>query len=174
MKKILMGSLFLTVIGAAITSTQVSCNKTTGQASGYVLPSATSSKLGGVIIGSGLSVTTSGVVSVNSTANNGLTQLNLILFTKMYRYGGGTLYSTEVWTASIDGSNQKKIPITVPSGLTMGDVRLTPDGKTVIYSLSDAVNRLSKIYSCSIDGSNVKKIVDITAMDTYADIQGVY
>ncbi len=63
----------------------MSCQKeATAQQTGsnYILPSATTSTLGGVIVGSGLSVTSNGTLSLTSSSNNGMKQLNKILYEK--------------------------------------------------------------------------------------------
>ncbi len=46
--------------------------------------------------------------------SNSLTQQNILLFTKESL---SRPYIAEIWTASYDGSNQKKVPITIPLGL---------------------------------------------------------
>lgn len=61
---------------------------------------------------------------------------------------------------NIDGSNLKKIPLTLPSGLTTsGNAHLSSDGKTIVFSVTDATFQ-SAIYSCNVDGSNPKKLID--------------
>jgi hypothetical protein len=73
-----MGSVALTLFSISIVIFQMSCKKdATAQTGGtsYTLPTATTSTLGGVIVGSGLSVTSNGILSANATTG-GLTQLN--------------------------------------------------------------------------------------------------
>lgn len=160
MKKILLGAIILTCFAIAITLTQISCQKTVAQTNGnnYVLPPATTSTLGGVIIGSGLSITNTGVLSV-TPSSGGLQQQNLILFMKDNRNND----THELWTANIDGTNQKAIPINYPAGLSFNEdegARLTPDGKTVLFVMEDESNTQSYIYSCPITGGNATKIID--------------
>lgn len=102
------------------------------------------------------------------TSTTGLTQLNLILFTKHITSSSTT--TTELWTANLDGSNQKKIPITLPAGQELQEARLTPDGKKVIFDASyvsgSIANKGAYVYSCNIDGTNLTKIVDNTSLQT--------
>jgi hypothetical protein len=103
----------------------------------------------------------------------GLTQLNTILFEKTTTAASPT---TELWTANIDGSNVKKIPIVLPAGLSIYNAsRLSPDGKKVIFEARDATGMGSSLYSCAIDGSNLTKLFDgVTNQDQYYQVDGVY
>jgi hypothetical protein len=180
MKKLLMGSIALLIFSLSILVFQISCQKTsTAQttSNNYVLPPATTSTLGGVIIGSGLSVNSSGILSANSST--GLTQLNLIIYDIIRNpHSIGTTY--EAWMANIDGSNPHQILMSLapPSGLSYhGGAQLSPDGKTVILPLVTALNSTNDIilyyYSCSIDGSNLKKIID-ASYTASPQLNGIY
>ena len=176
MKKFFLGTIILTCFAIAVTLVQISCQKSTAQTSGgsnYVLPPATTTTLGGVIVGSGLSVSNTGVLSVNPS-NAGLTQLNKIVFSKDI-YVGSTGHG-EIWTANYDGSDAVQISITLPSGTvisTHADTRLSPDGKTIFFTAQTVSTNTFHIYSCNIDGSNVKKIIDGTGT-SYMLIGGAY
>ena len=133
MKNLLKNSLVILLVFFSITILTISCemesvaqNPTT-----YTLPIATSTRLGGVIVGSGLSITPDGLISstidpakftiplatnavvggvkVGSglavTADGTLSTKNLdvLVFSKE-----DDKYN-EFWTANIDGTNQKKI-----------------------------------------------------------------
>lgn len=92
------------------------------------------------------------------------TTLNILLFHKIV---GG---KSEIWISNYDGSNQKKINVQVPSGVTLdgGTTILSPDGKTIFFHVLGTPNGNldgADIYSCNIDGSNVKKV--ISHGDTY-------
>ena len=108
----------------------------------------------------------------------GLTQQNLIVFHK-WIYSGTSSSSTstgEIWTSNIDGTNQKKIPITLPSGVFIsGDVKLTPDCKTVVFETYIPYTNydVNSIYTCSIDGTNLKKIITGSNTDMY-NYQKIY
>ena len=62
---------------------QISCQKEAIAQTGntYTLPAATTSTLGGVIVGSGLNVASNGTISVSS-ATAGVTQLNKLFLGK--------------------------------------------------------------------------------------------
>ena len=139
MKKLLMGSIALTMFAISMIVFQLSCKKEANA----------------------------------QTTTTGLTQLNLLVFTKLNKTTVPGVQ--EVWTANLDGTNQKKISITLPTNLSIGDnVRLTPDGKTIIFEGVDYTNSYSLIYSCSIDGSNLKKIIDNSTSKVYYNIEGAY
>lgn len=92
------------------------------------------------------------------------TGLNILVFQKN---AGG---KSEIWTANYDGSNQKKVNIQLPTGVTLdgSTTILSPDGKTIFFHTTGIPNANLDgidIYSCSIDGSNVKKV--ISHGDTY-------
>lgn len=158
MKKIILASAVLLFFAISISIFQMSCKKDANAQTGtnYTLPPATTSSLGGVIIGSGLSVTANGTISVSNTST-GTTQLNKILVCKAF----GTY--TEIWTANYDGSNYTKINISLPVGFKMVslvDARLSPDGKYLFFNGSESVNlNIINLYSCKIDGSNLQKII---------------
>ena len=159
MKKILMSSIALSLFSISLVVFQMSCQKSvSAQTSGYTLPPATNSTLGGVIVGTGLSVSSNGTLSV--TAAGGLQQLNKILFRK-------NTPGNNIWMANYDGSSQTQINIAVPSGLYLtGEASLSPDGKTIFVGLADNSSHINYIYSCNTDGTNLKKIIDGTSAGT--------
>ena len=143
----------------------MSCTKTANaQTNNYTLPPATASTLGGVIIGSGLSVNSSGLLS--TTSNGSFQQLNTILYLK----GGTSTNGSGIWLANTDGTNQRQVPITLTASQTVvagyGE-RLSPDGKTVFFTVSE--NQSYNLYSCGTDGSNLKKIIN-----NITTLEGVY
>ncbi|TAF47107.1 MAG: hypothetical protein EAZ64_00920, partial [Sphingobacteriales bacterium] len=60
----------------------------------------------------------------------------------------------------------RKVPLSIPSELHIYDVKLSPNGKTIIFeaelrkSVNNNYNNKQYIYSCSVDGTGFKKIVD--------------
>ena len=78
MKKMLLASTVLPLCSLSMLIFQLSCSKSAhAQANNYTLPPATTTTLGGVIVGSGLAVSSNGTLSATS-APVGLTQLNKI------------------------------------------------------------------------------------------------
>lgn len=167
MKKLLLGSASLCLFSISIMIFQMSCKKdATAQASNsnYVLPPATTSSLGGVIVGNGLSVTGNGTLSVTASG----TQLNKIIYTKT-----NGLASDGIYTANYDGTNQTKINISLPANVTLeADAHLSPDGQTVFFQVSSSPNFDKFIYACNIDGSNVHPVIANAGEPTY--IHGAY
>jgi hypothetical protein len=176
MKKLLLGSAVLTLFAISLLLFQISCQKesTAQTVSNYVLPPATTSTLGGVIVGNGLSVTSNGTVSVNPTTG-GLTQLNKIVYTRTNRQ---VTQPQEIWTANYDGSNQTKINIVIPGQPTayVSDPHLSPDGLTVFFQGNYQIGSVTSfnLYACNIDGSNVRKIIDGGANQWEYQMGGAY
>ncbi len=152
-----MGSIVLTVFAGAIILFQMSCSKSAeAQTSPYTLPPATTSTLGGVIVGTGLTVNSSGVLSTTSSGG-GLTQKNLILYVKNFF----ATNAYEYWLANIDGTSQQKINITLPSNLTLrSEAKLSPDGTKVIFTVNDSSTGNDAVYSVSATGGTPTKIID--------------
>jgi len=170
MKKLLLGSAALTLFSISIILFQLSCQKPVdAQQTNYTLPPATPSTLGGVIVGSGLSVTSNGILSLNTT-NGIVTQLNKIIYTKL---NTSIAQKFEIWTADYDGTNQAKLNITMPSGFQCGgdgDVRVSPNGQKVFFTSVQTSNNSTHIFTCNIDGSNLTKIIDGTS----AGVEGLF
>ena len=154
MKKLILGSVVLSCFSLSVILFQVSCQKTANsQTNGYILPPATATTLGGVIIGNGLTVTSTGIFSV--TSNSGLNQLNKLIYKRV----SGT--SSEIWMANYDGTNNVKINITLPSGIVFNDdmqPTLSPNGQKLFFTAGTSTR--GDLYSCNADGSNIIKIVD--------------
>jgi hypothetical protein len=178
MKKVLLGSIILTSFALSIMLFQISCKKDAqAQPSNYTLPPATTTSLGGIIVGNGLSVTSSGTLSVTSI---GIGQKNRIIFTKLLDRDLPT-ERNEIWIANSDGTNQQKINYNMPIGMTgiVGDydqrVRISPDGQKVFFDLQEISNNKRHIYSCNIDGSNLVKIIDGNAINNgWVTMQAAY
>ena len=167
MKKLFLGSAALIVFSLSIILFQISCQKDavaqTVTTTGYTLPAATTSTLGGVIVGSGLSVNANGTLSVNSTGAT-VTQQNKILYIKYST--SSTANNDEIWSANYDGSNQQKVNIVKPAGFNIEpqDVpAISPDRQTIFFSMYNITTNVHGLYSANINGSNVQLIVAGTA-----------
>ncbi|MFN8266974.1 MAG: hypothetical protein U0T31_03130 [Chitinophagales bacterium] len=104
---------------------------------------------------------------VNANPNQ-VTQQNKLAYIKN---PSGSTY--EVWTCNLDGTNQTKVPITFPSGLSLenGEVTITPDGSKIVLGLRGFSPNVKYIYTCNLDGSSMTKIVgDGTANVGYYSI----
>jgi hypothetical protein len=94
-----------------------------------------------------------------SPTNTSVTQQGKILYKKLVTVN--SIRQAEIWTANYDGSSQTKINITLPAGLYIaidGDIKLSPDQKTIFLVVEDNTTYPKGTYSCNIDGSNVKEI----------------
>ena len=159
MKKVLMGSIVVLIFSLAVILFQVSCQKSANAQQNYTLPVATPTVLGGVKP-DGVTIMVDATGKISTASNTaGIQQQNILLFVKRI---AGTSFTYEIWTANYDGTNQKKINITLSAGLSIDEEgrspRLSPDGKTVFFDVRNSIN--SSIYSCNIDGTNVKQVID--------------
>ena len=141
MKKIIQAIFALLVIGTFILATQISCQKSNAQTSG----TSTFSSPGLVLYDQ--QVTASVTVPLDSGRTENV-----------------TVYSRQYYITNIDGSNPRQIPITLPSGLyTQGGGRLTVDGKTLVFPVSNQSGVQQALYSCIVDGSSLKQVVTGTS-----------
>jgi hypothetical protein len=153
MKHIIKTSLVLIFFSVSVIIFNLSCEKESiaQTNTSYTLPKATTSSLGGVIVGSGLSVTDNGTIS---TQNQGI-----IVFKKL----GDK--NNEFWTSKYDGSNQIKVTIaSFPQDngiLTEPNLwKISPDGKKVFIVIVNELTQKQALYVCNIDGSGLTLIVD--------------
>lgn len=107
---------------------------------------------------------------------SGAAPLNTILFSKFNEAvdpASGNSY--EAWLANLDGTNQRKIPIVLPSeaGHFFGNCKLTAGGNALIFSTQNDVAKKTFLYSCSTDGSGMKKIAE-SAYPVFLSLEGVY
>jgi hypothetical protein len=158
MRKIFLGSIVLTLFAITTSVIQVSCNRDViAQNSSYVLPPATTSRLGGVIVGGGLSITSDGVLSTSGSSIN-----KILYVVKQMSSTATTVY--QMWIANYDGSNKVRIGITLPRNIVVRDdmnPRLSPDGKKIFFLAynTDWITPRTSLWSCNIDGSNVSQII---------------
>lgn len=89
--------------------------------------------------------------------------------------------TSDIWACQIDGSNKKKLNITLPTNIRIGDnASLTQDGRTVVFDTYELVSTTpyrtkdGGIYTCSTSGGTAQKIVDGNAEDNYNTLQGTY
>jgi hypothetical protein len=158
MKKLLLSSAALILFSISILIFQISCKKDAVAQSGgaYILPVATTTTLGGVIAGSGLSVASNGTLSV-MPVSGGLTQQNIIFYIKNISADN----SFEYWLANLDGTNQHKINITLGANVVLRDeARLSPDGTRIIFTAENTSSNIDAIYSVAVTGGAATKIID--------------
>lgn len=176
MKRLLLGSLVLTLFALSIMVFQISCQKNTqAQTNNYTLPPATTANLGGVIVGNGLSVTSNGTLSVTPSST---TQLGKVVFLKnLYDESLSPSMRAEIWIANYDLSNATKINIAIPSDRTYSNVKLSPDGTKIFFSAyappTSNTDGRNDIFSCDIDGTNLIQLTNSTLTSDY-NLGGVY
>lgn len=160
--RIIKSSIVLIVFSFSILVFNLSCEEPVqAQQQEYVLPPATATTLGGIKVGDGLSVTSDGTLSVTEGQGGQPSEpFNRFL----YVFYNDNTAETEFWTAEFDGSDNKKIPISLPAGLKISGQTgtITPDGQTLIFAVRNNDNK-KYIYSVSLDGSGLKQIIDGSA-----------
>lgn len=161
MKKLILSSITLILFSLAIIVFQISCKKEIIAQSGgnYVLPPATTTTLGGVII-DGITI------QVDSKGKIAQARPTLIFFSRTNESN-----IDEIWRANIDGSNQQKLNIVLPNdyepsinsqhegGSNPGAIKVTTDQKIIFLAHSNSIHTYS-LFTCDFDGSNVVKIID--------------
>jgi hypothetical protein len=175
MRKLFLGSIALTTFSASIILFQISCQKPaeaqTGNGSTYVLPPATTTKLGGVMP-DGTTITVDATGKISSVGSNGgIQQKNLVLYSF---YRDNDLH--EFWLMNTDGSNKRQINITMPAGIRMAhDGRLTADGTMLIFEAYKPNTQLHYLYSVNVDGTNLKQLLETTLNNNdELNIMGTY
>lgn len=158
-----MSAIVLSCFAIALALFQISCQKdaTAQTSNNYTLPPATTSNLGGVIVGNGLSISSNGNLSVNTSTSGGIVQQNKIIFAKSKP--SGSTFIVEIWTAKYDGSSASKVNITLPAGVIFADginPAISPDGTKIFFTGATSLLNGADLYSCNADGTNVVKIVD--------------
>lgn len=168
MKKIILSTAVLTFFSISIILFQISCQKESkAQTSTYSLIPATTTTLGGVIVGSGLSVTTNGVLSVNAPATS-LIQLNKLLIFDGLNYA----------LINYDGSGKSIIPITLPAGRAFRGTTphgvLSPDGAKLFFEAYGTIGTTwyYYIYSCALNGTNLTVV--LTSTDANIGLMSAY
>jgi len=84
---------------------------------------------------------------------------NIIIYSK-----ANSLGEDEIWKANIDGTNQQRVNIALPSGYSLnvnndgGQIRITSDGQKIIFKGENSST--VSLFSCALDGSNVVKLID--------------
>ena len=148
MKKIIRAIFALVAIGVFILITQISCQKATAQTSS----SSAAISPGLILYDQQVTITVAGPADSSGRATS------------------ITVYSRQYYIANIDGSNSRQIIISLPSGLYAQDGgRLTIDGKTLVFPVSNQSGVQQDLYSCAIDGSSLKQIMSFSGTSTFED-----
>ena len=152
MKKLLLGSISLFLFSLSILVFQISCkDEAIADIQDYILPPATTSSLGGVIVGGGLNIAENGVISAST---NEINQQGKFIY---YRLNTAT-NTKEIWTADYSGGNPQKLDINLPAGYKINNIGLTPDGTLLIFNAWNSGR--GNIYTCKTDGTNLSKIIE--------------
>lgn len=81
----------------------------------------------------------------------------------LYTKGDG---NWELWSVNIDGTNDHKIDITLPTGIALEEeelAKVTDDGKTIVFIGTNTSTNANTIYKCNLDGSGVSVVTTETA-----------
>ncbi|MFB6456556.1 hypothetical protein ACE38W_14895 [Chitinophaga sp. Hz27] len=74
------------------------------------------------------------------------------------------------------GQPQSSIsPLILPNGVTFDQGRVTPDGKTIIFTgVVTGANGASKVYSMNIDGTNMKELLSRDPNNSELELMNTY
>lgn len=73
--------------------------------------------------------------------------------------------SLEIWSVNLDGTNNHKINITLPAGISLEEeelAKVTTDGNTIVFIGTNSSNEANTIYKCNLDGSGVVAVATET------------
>lgn len=66
----------------------------------------------------------------------------------------------EIWISNIDGTENKKIPISLPTNESLqGYVSILPDGNKIVFAVSSDITSEIFLYTASTNGENLTKII---------------
>jgi len=109
-------------------------------------------------------------VAVAASDQTSTPQVGKIVYSKLISPTNSNAYF-EIWTANYDGTNQQKISITLPTGVSIsGDAKLSPDHKILFfgaYTFKSGIITKSALYACNIDGTNPHEIVSGTQNESF-------
>jgi hypothetical protein len=181
MKNLLLKIAFFASLMIVLTIIQFSCQTDVlaQPSNSYVLPPATTSALGGVIVdGTTINVDGAGKISVAPNSNTNK-QYNKIVYLVGYE-GSYANEFAEIWIANYDGTGKSKLNVSIqgdPSSIKITDPRISPDGSMIFFTANAWIPGSStynwSIYSCNLDGSNIKKVIDGGAQSHFS-LGGVY
>ncbi|MFD0792687.1 TolB family protein [Mucilaginibacter litoreus] len=92
----------------------------------------------------------------NGLALQGFINNNTVLF-----WQANSNYDYELYSVNLDGGNKKKINISLPEDISLGDeelAKVTSDGKTIVFLTQHKSTEAPSVYKCNIDGSNAALI----------------
>jgi len=90
-----------------------------------------------------------------ANARTNETGSNKIVYSK---YDGTSV--GEIWTANIDGTNQQKVNVTLPSNTIAISTSVSKDGSKIIFATESNDSTKEGIYTCNIDGTNLTKVIN--------------
>ncbi len=73
-----------------------------------------------------------------------------------------------IWISNFDGTDQSKIPISLPSNLRFYTIyssgehttaKLSKDNSTILFTVQKVGTSETYVYSCGVDGSNLQEVI---------------
>ncbi|RZJ89397.1 MAG: hypothetical protein EOO20_11095 [Chryseobacterium sp.] len=165
MKKILLSTLILTAFGFSLILIQVGCKKDAiaAQIASYVLPIATTTSLGGVMVdGTTIIIDKEGKISTVPIVVVGPVPETVEFSEIIYVKEEGANGSPEFWKVNMNGTGNQRIPIVVPANLEIeyNEISFKRTTTKLIFCLRGD-NDHNYIYTCNLDGSALKRIVQV-------------
>jgi len=101
---------------------------------------------------------------------------NLIVMLKIFNANDASTFRSEIWIAGLDGSNQHKVNVSIPSEESIKNVRLNNDGTKVVFStiIKGDIHQAGNVYVCTTSGTGLTKIIDGSAGESIINLEGAY
>lgn len=140
-----------------------SCQKAVAQNQNPSIPPATTTTIGGVIVGAGLQVDNAGRIS---TSPSNIVPVGKLVYMRNDRVSGNdtkTIWVTDYDGTPLPGGGPVVLSPALPGTFTIrdGGLTLSPDGLYIFFSVKDASN-VAKIYRCDVNGANAHPIANGT------------
>lgn len=168
MKKILLSTIVLTAFGLSLILVQLSCKKDSmaAQIASYVLPIASITKLGGVMVdGTTITINKEGKITAVPTVVVGPEVPAVVEFNEIiYCHEEGINDYPEFWKVNMNGTGNQRIPIALPANLvidpfTIGFKRTTTK---IIFGVEGSDGEGSRyLYTCNLDGTGLQRVLEI-------------
>ena len=139
MKKLLLGSILLTIFSLSVILFQISCQKTV-LADGSEQPSPS------------VALLSKPVITVN-TVQNGVDSLG------NPKYNQTEFTTLELYIVNENGLNKLNVSLPDQEFIWL-NARLSNNGKTIMFGSIHKTRGYTGVYSCNIDGSNLRKVAD--------------
>jgi hypothetical protein len=174
MRKLFLSTIVLTGFGLSLILVQIGCRKDAiAQIASYVLPIASSTQLGGIMVdGTTITITKEGKISAVPVVIVGpdtppptpepvTYEPTEIIYVKEE----GANDKPEFWKVNMDGTGNQRIPIMLPANFVIEpfDIGFKRTSTKIIFGVQNNNNtgESNYIYTCNLDGTGLTRVVGI-------------